>query len=420
VLARTSSSGQPTIATWVTGAIALAAVALGDLNAVGRWVTIFFLTLYVTINLAAGLERLVGDVSFRPTLRIPWFVSLAGSAGAILVMFLINRLACAAAIGLELLLYLHLRRKALRSAWGDVRAGAWNALARFSLLQLRGRVEQARNWRPHILLFTANPASRIGLVRMANWFNQNRGVVTVCQLVEGDLRTKDIDLDQLRHGMEQTLTKEGLVAFGEVSIVPRFEDGLLAIAQASGFGGMQPNTLMFGWPNDRAGVALLLRVMRAAARIEKNIVFARLPRAEGPIFQRRIDVWWRGRQHNGDLMILLAYLLSLNAEWRQARVTVRTIVQTEAEQATMRKMLAELIAEARISAATDVVVRPSDSTVEAVMCKASREADVVFLGLGMPEAGEEEAYATRLLELAPLFRSTIFVRNNGPFRGALL
>ena len=35
----------------------VAAVVLGDLNAVGRWVTIFFLTLYVTINVSAAAEK---------------------------------------------------------------------------------------------------------------------------------------------------------------------------------------------------------------------------------------------------------------------------------------------------------------------------------------------------------------------------
>ena len=33
----------------------------------------------------------------------------------------------------------------------------------------------------------ARRAKRIGLVRLACWFNQNRGVVTVCQIVKGDL-----------------------------------------------------------------------------------------------------------------------------------------------------------------------------------------------------------------------------------------
>jgi len=420
LFARTSSTGQPTVATWATGSIALAAVALGDLNAVGRWVTIFFLTLYVTINLAAGLERLVGDISFRPTLKVPWFVSIAGSLGALMVMFLISRVACIAAIAFELLLYLHLRRKAFKSAWGDVRAGIWTALARLSLLQLRGRTEQARNWRPNILLFAANPASRIGLVRLANWFNQNRGIVTVCQIVEGDFQYEGATLDELRRRLNDTFDKAGVAAFGEVSVVPRFQDGLFAIAQANGFAGMQSNTLMFGWPNDPQGVVALLKVMRAVAQIEKNVVMARLPRAEGPPVRRRIDVWWRGRQHNGDLMLLLAYLLGLNPEWRAARLTVRTIVAERDQQQPMSESLRGLVAEARLSADTDVLVRRPDTTIDTLMCRASRDADLVFLGLALPEPAEEEAYAARLTELAPLFRATVFVRNNGPFRGQLL
>jgi amino acid transporter len=71
-LARVSKIGQPTIATWVSGGIALAAVMLGELNVVAQFVTILFLTLYVTINFSAGLEKLVGDPSYRPTINVPW------------------------------------------------------------------------------------------------------------------------------------------------------------------------------------------------------------------------------------------------------------------------------------------------------------------------------------------------------------
>ena len=419
-LGRTSRTGQPTVATWTTGAIALAAVLLGELNAVGRWVTIFFLTLYVTINLAAAVEKLVGDPSYRPTIRIPWMVSLLGSIGAVVVMFLVNRWACAAAIALEAVLYLHLRRKLMQSAWGDVRAGLWTAVARFALLQLRMRTHQARNWRPNILLFTANPASRLGLVRMANWFNQNRGIVTVCQVVEGDLASEEIDIEQRVAIMDEAFERERLVAFSEVAVVPAFEEGLLGIAQANGFAGLQSNTLMFGWPDRSPGLATLLRVTRTVARVHKSIIFARLPDTGEVSNSEHIDVWWRGRQHNGDLMLLLAHLLSLNAEWRTARVTVRTIVEDEAEQDAMRTRLVALMTEARIEAETDVIVRPSDKPLEAVMHQASRKADVVFLGLNLPEPGEELAYAERLHTLAVGFHAAIFVRNNGRFAGELI
>ena len=72
-------------------------------------------------------------------------------------------------------------------------------------------------------LFTANPANRIGLVRMANWFNQNRGIVTVCQLVEGNLGIEEFDIQSMVDEMDATLSEDGLVAFSEVDIVPEFE-----------------------------------------------------------------------------------------------------------------------------------------------------------------------------------------------------
>jgi len=47
---RLSRNGQPAIATWITGTIALTAVLLGSLNAVAQFVTILFLSLYVIRN----------------------------------------------------------------------------------------------------------------------------------------------------------------------------------------------------------------------------------------------------------------------------------------------------------------------------------------------------------------------------------
>ena len=89
-LARLTRTGQPGVATAVSGAIALVAVLLGGLNEVARFVTILFLTLYVTINLSATFERLAGDPSYRPTIAVPWWVSLLGSLGAVVVMFMIS------------------------------------------------------------------------------------------------------------------------------------------------------------------------------------------------------------------------------------------------------------------------------------------------------------------------------------------
>ncbi|MCP4901294.1 MAG: amino acid permease [bacterium] len=420
-LSRTSRSGQPTIATWVSGAIALTAVALGGLNAVAQFVTILFLTLYVTINLSAAIENLVGDPSFRPKIKVPWWLSLIGSFGAIAVMFLISPLACVAAIVLELLLYSYLRRRALRREWGDVRAGMWIAVARFALMKLSENRTDPRNWRPHILLLAGDPGKRINLVRLASWFNQDRGIVTVCKLMAGDLREGVIEIDRVRAEMESEVGEAGLTAFCEAHVVQDFEAGVLGIAQASGVGELQPNTIMFGWPRRRERLASQLRIMRALSNAGRSTVISRIQWAHEPGQEKRIDLWWGGLQNNGDLMLLLAHLLRLNPEWTGARLTIRSIARSEVERDSQAAGLSELLTETRIDADTEVLFEPdAERDVAEIMHTRSALADVVFLGLMMPPYGDEMPYAERLEQLTAGFRTTIFVRNAGRFAGDLL
>jgi amino acid transporter len=419
-LARLSKTGQPTVATWVSGAIALSAVALGGLNEVARFVTILFLTLYVTINLSASLEKLVGDPSYRPTINVPWFVSMIGSLGAVFVMFLISPFACIAAIILELLLYTFLRRRSLKKRWGDVRAGLWIALARFSLVKLRMHSSDSRNWRPQILLFAGDAVKRIGIVRLANWFNQDRGLVTVCQLIVGDLKQENIDIEKKRQEINQALDRENLIAFGDVNIVPDYENGVITVVQANGIAGLQCNTVMFGWPKKPGRLETMLRVMRAVSRAGKSTIIVHVNWAHEPGQEKRIDIWWRGKQYNGDMMLLLAYLLNLNSEWRDAKIVVRTIVEGEQNRQEMLVSLSELITETRIQAETEVIIKPDDLSISEIIHKNSQNADVVFLGLMEPKPGEEEKYAEQMNELVSGLKTAIFVRNAGKFAGDLI
>ncbi|RKZ15533.1 Na-K-Cl cotransporter, partial [bacterium] len=293
-LARLSPTGQPATATWISGAIAMLAVLLGGLNEVAGFVTILFLTLYVAINLSAAFERLAGDPSYRPTINVHWGVSLLGLVGAVAVMFLISPLVCLAALSLELLLYLYVRRLAMRKRWGDARAGLWLALTRYALLQLRSHERDPRSWRPHILVFVGDMVKRIALVRLANWFNEDRGIVTACRLLVGTLEEKTSEVAALEREMEEDLVKEGIVAFSEVNVVPDFSSGVVSVAQAHGIAGLHSNTVMFGWPEKAGRLESLLRSTTALSLLGKNTIIAR-PRWSGELKRRQqIDIWWRG------------------------------------------------------------------------------------------------------------------------------
>jgi hypothetical protein len=404
----------------LSATVALIAVSLGDLNAVAPVLTMFFLTTYGVINLVAGLELLSGSPFYRPSIKVPWFVSLGGALGCLWVMFLINELAALVAVVIEILVYLALRRRAFRASWGDVRYGALMSLARAVLLRLRSLPVAPQNWRPNILVFAGDVARRVDLVRLAAWLNQDRGLLTVSKVIVGSREEHASRIGAEREAMDQQLVDEGIAAFPEVEIVSAIEEGVIAIAQANGIAGISSNTIMFGWSEKEGRLASQLRIMREVSLIGKSTIICRIKSQSWTARPRRIDVWWGGLQNNGDMLLLLAYLVSLNSEWRSAEICIRSIATSEMMQEHTEKSLRQMLQHNRIAARIEITPWDPDANVQELIQKQSKDADLVFLGLREPAVGEEAAYAERLVGLIGDLPTVVFVRNAGIFAGRLL
>ena len=420
ILAKLSKTGQPTISTWISGVIALIAVALGDLNTVAEFVTILFLTLYVMINFSAAIENLTGDASYRPKIKVPWFVSLLGSFGAIAVMFLISPIACILAIAFEIILFLVLRKRSMQKEWGDVRAGFWRTLARFALLKLKKHANDPRNWRPNILVFAGDVKKRLPLVQLANYLNQRRGILTVCNMIIGDLKSDKIDIKKETEKMNEVLDQAGILAFNEVNVVSMFESGTINITQANGIAGLHSNTIMFGWSDKRKRMISMLKTIRTISGLHKSSLLVRINKLPELSSRNRMDIWWRGKHSNGDLMLLLAYLLSLNNEWKNAKILIHTIILREEDREFMTKNVQDMIDEVRIKAEPKIIIKPQDKSVTEIIHEHSKNANVVFMGLKLPSDGEEKDYVARLEELSDGLETTVFVRNAEEFAGEMI
>lgn len=413
---------EPVFGLIVTLAIALGAVFLGSLNAVATVVTMFFLTVYGTVNLVAALEKLSGNPSWRPRVQVHWAVSLAGAVACFAVMVLINLPASIAAVVIELGLWLLLKRRERKEDWGDVRRDLYEAIIRWALIRLSNRPMTARNWRPHILVFVGNIERRLELVRYGAWLSEDRGVVTVCELVVGDLLDLELDTSERQRQIDDLLKREGIVAFGEVDVVQDIERGIVAVAQANGIAGIESNTVLLGWPDSQERLVHFLRVIRRLKRLNQSLLIGKVqplgPSVEGK--PRSIHLWWGGLERNGDLMLLLSYLLSRNPEWRDADIQIKSIASNRLMQEKTERLLAQLIPEIRIKARIEVMVKPDSITVKELIHQQSAKADLVFLGLATPEEGGEEDYAQRLTELAAGLPSLIFVHNGSLFIGELV
>jgi len=400
----------PRVGTVFTLGIALLAIYFGDLNAVAPVLTMFFLTSYLTVNLAAGIEGFLQSPSFRPAFRINWVVPMLGAVACLLFMFLIHAPATIVAAGVVLGVFIWLQRRGLKGTWGDVRGGLWLALIRMGLLRVGGRAD-ARNWRPHPLVLAGEPTRRWPLVDFANAITHNRGLVTVAKVLPEEEADSAVQT-QVEERIHAFLKSRGIEAFARAVAAPDPFTGAKRLVEVYGFGRLVPNTVILGASEKPERRDRYCQMIATFHRKGRNVVILRDPEHTGFGQRRTIDVWWGGLQANGGLMLVLAYLLRTNVEWEEARVRLKLAVKTQEAADAARQEMGALLGDLRIGEVhLDVLVEEGRPFAE-VLREASADADIVFLGLAAPDENFRASY-DRLQEMSRGLPSTVFVLAEG-------
>jgi len=372
------------------GVIALAGSGQGGraFNVVAAIVTMFFLYTYGMVNVAAFVESSSGNPSFRPRFRFfHWTTALLGGAGCAWAAFLIDPLAAALAALVVIVVYLLLRRRVLEVGFGDARWGFFYARVRNNLLNLARTPTDAKNWRPTILVLSGNPDTRRSLATYAIWVGSGRGVVTLVDILTGDVKNLANRRPAALERLQRFLDENSLTAFPEVVIARDFDEGLMTLLQCHSIGPIKPNLVLFGWTSDPERLPLMVRRLQAATLLGMSLALLRDRGLPAPRHARRIDIWWRGRK-NGSLMIVLAHLLKLNWEWAQAEVRLLRVIEDEAGRKPATEALEQLVDTARIEAKAQVIV--SQKPFPEILHRHSEDASVVFMGFNVADEDEAE------------------------------
>ena len=381
---------EPRIGTFATLGLALTAVALGDLDAIAPILTMFFLATYAVVNIVSAVERLLRSPSFRPTFQVHWALSLLGAVGCAAVMFLIDAPATTVSAVIVLGVYLWLKRQGLRSTWGDVRQGVWQAMIRWGLFNLRAETE-ARSWRPHFLVMAGNPEKRWYLIDLANTISHDRGILSVATILPAPATTER--KNSLAATIRVHLEERGVEALVRVVTAPTPYQGAATLVEAYGMGYLVPNTVLLGdgeTTNDPLEYAQMIASFYHANR---NVVIIQADPDRLFGARRQVDVWWQSMRGNGSLMVTLGHLISSSLTWSNVGLHVHMIVRDQDGAAEAEENLAELISSTRMQAKVEVIVdaRPPLDVITAT----STEADLTFIGLPRPTE-DLEAFAAHL------------------------
>ncbi len=360
-------TGNPRRGILLSAGIAYLTIALGQLDLIARLVSMFFLISYGLLNYATYFEARASSPSFRPRFR--WYhhnISLAGFLACLGVMLAIDLSSGIVAISILFAIYHFLKRTARPARWADSRRSHHLQRVRHHLLEAGSEPDHPRDWRPYILALSDDPERRQRLLQFAQWIEGGSGITTVVKFVQGH------GVKMRRHRAEETQSLSKDVSLLRSDVFSRVVTGheptvsLETLLQTFGIGPIRANTVLANWIRGVDGGEKMRkfrygRYLLSAHRMGCHVVILSSTAAawqnvaEQLRDERRIDVWWRGDSASR-LMLLLAYLVTCDHMWSDAKIRVLA-VNYENDSEENRSDLQNIIEEVRINAEPLIISR---------------------------------------------------------------
>ena len=390
-------SNEPRNALLLTFVIAQAGILIGDLNTIARIVTIFFIITYGFLNITYTVESWASS-DFRPSFKIPRFVSIIGALACIIVMIQLDIMALGIATVVLLALFFYLKNKELKLHSGDTLSSIWLSLVKTGLLKLAKSQFNTRNWRPNVILFSGGSGNRPYLIEIGKAVVGNLGIFTNFELVENP----ENDL------LFNKTARVSVETFGEhVDIITRKHscrnvyEGMAMISRIYGFSGFEPNTILMGWSKDITNPEKWEELLSTFNKLDYNLAFLSYDKMNGFGNHKRIDFWWSGEGRNLALALHLLRFITVTPKWRHSEIRILAINPENKNTGRYYAILGQMVDSYRIRASIKVVANPDKLPENEVIRSESNDTDLTLAelpGLNGKNFEDIVAFANNLTE----------------------
>jgi amino acid transporter len=369
------ASREPRNALILTFLIAEAGILIGELDVIARIVSIFFITTYGFLNLSAAFESLT-SADFRPSFKTPSWVSIVGFLACFLVMIQLDFVAMIGAIIILGTIFLFLKRRQLVLETGDAWSSVWSTLVRTGLQRLNKSSLHTRNWRPNIILFCGQDKARPHLVELAGSFSGKLGMYSAFEMVE----SKESRLVKDRSYFSTYGKNDELLIHQHTC--RDIYDGMDEISRVYGFSGIEPNTILMGWSNNRKNKEKFLQSIRNFEESDFNSILLNYNSHKKYGNKKTIDVWWSGWGSNLTFSLFLLRHFTSEGDWKDAHIRLLVINSQPERTEYIYKTLQKILTRYRINLEIKIINNSIDrlSRYE-IIPRESSETDLTFIGI---------------------------------------
>ncbi|MES1909468.1 MAG: hypothetical protein MHM6MM_002199 [Cercozoa sp. M6MM] len=358
--AKTRRNGDPVRGYFLAYFIAVACVAIGDLNAVAPLISMFFMGTYALVNFSCWQLSVSKSPGWRPNFR--WFnrwTALIGMLFCIVIMFLLDWIYAIIATAIAVALYFYIDYVDPPVNWGNSIESYRELEVTRHLIGMEKFKAHTKKFRPNFLVMSGAPSDRPsllgfvsgalykahGLIMFGHVYGRDQpGEFDYRKLVQStEFRSK---WAQRRYLRRCTGRGEDVLGFLDTTVAPTLRQGAQALFSLSGLGCLRPNTFVLGWKKNWRSASPeaiddYVNTLRDAFARGFGCMLTRgleqIDWQSPPIenSEARLDCWWLF--DDGGLSLLIPWLVS-RAQYfrgiigrRQMRVRLFVIAQSSAD-----------------------------------------------------------------------------------------
>ncbi len=401
-------NNEPVNALLCVFVIAEIGILIGELDVIARLVSMFYLTAYGFINICYFLESWANP-DFQPSFKIKRSIGLIGFIACFAVMFKLDMLAMLGALAVIGALYFGLQRKEVKLQSNDVWRSVWENIVNKGLRQIDGNSEGNSNWNPNIILFSGQSDHQRYLLELGKTVSGRTGIVTNFKLIVD--RNNDKPLKRTEQVVEGQDFKE-LGIFARQLKVSNIYEGITNIASTFGFSGVEPNTIMMGWPKGLENSKEYSEMTQTLLHLDYNLLYLDFDKKNKFGNYETVDLWWRETDSkNAEMMLNIARFIIASPRWNNPIIRVLFVNNNNVDQNVIHDKIAALVEDLRVNVVTKIINNAVEqSPFYDIIEEESGTTDLTLVGIPNFKIEKQAEFVLRTNHLFEAIGSTLLVK----------
>ncbi len=401
-------NNEPVNALFLAFMIAEAGILIGELDIIARVVSMFYLTAYGFINISYFLESWANP-DFQPTFKIKRWIGLLGAIACFGVMFKLDMMAMFGALGVVSGLYVWLQRKEISIGSNDVWQSVWENVVNKGLKRIDAKANEQSIWNPNIILFSGKSTHQSYLLDLSKTVSGRTGIVTNFKLI---LDKNDPTPLRKSEQVIKDATFQELGIFARQIKVDNIYSAITNIATTFGFSGVEPNTIMMGWPKGLENSTEYGKMTETLLMLDYNLLYLDFDHKSKFGNYETVDLWWRETDSkNAEMMLNIARFILASTNWNNTSIRVLYVNNNNVNSELIESKIATLVEDLRVNVNIKIINNAVDQTpFYDVIANESKSTDLTLVGIPNYKIEKQAAFILKTNHLFETIGSTLLVK----------